>query len=160
MKLSIALASQAQLHSCMIPSAGWPAYVKTQAGKLLKELGVSSETIMHPELLKLVMYRQYGDQANVADGLANTAATMVIVLPSQFKVYCLSRLTVADYALSCQAHWFMYHPSVYRSCCIVCCSSDPLLCLSRSPLRHETTQQTKNVCVLARCCIWHMKHDT
>ena len=100
MKLSSVCLLRRQLYSCMIPSAGWPAYVKTQAGKLLKELGVSSETIVHPELLKLVMYRHY--RANVSDGLADTAATMVIVLPSQFKVNCLSRLTVADYALSCQ----------------------------------------------------------
>ncbi|KAL3149674.1 hypothetical protein ABBQ38_013506 [Trebouxia sp. C0009 RCD-2024] len=77
----------AHLHEAIsqIQTPGWPAYVKAQAGKLLTQLGVSSDTIMHPELVKLVLYRHHKDQANVADSLADTAAMMVIVLPSQFK---------------------------------------------------------------------------
>lgn len=70
--------------------------MKTQAGKLLKRLGVPSDTIVHPELLNLVLYRQTCDLTHMSDGLANTAAMMVIVLPSQYKVNCLSRLFGAD----------------------------------------------------------------
>ena len=60
--------------------------MKTQSGRLLQQLGVSSDTIMQPELLKLVLYQQTWDEAFVPAELVNTAARMVIVLPSQFKV--------------------------------------------------------------------------
>ncbi|KAL3149695.1 hypothetical protein ABBQ38_013525 [Trebouxia sp. C0009 RCD-2024] len=66
---------------------GWPAYVKTQAGKLLKQLGIASETIMHPELQNLILYQNCWDQEteDASDGSGDTAAMMIIVLPSQFK---------------------------------------------------------------------------
>lgn len=60
--------------------------MKTQAGNLLKHLGFSFDTIMHPELQKLVLYRHSWDQAEQSDVFTDTAAMMVIVLPSQFKV--------------------------------------------------------------------------
>ena len=55
--------------------------MKTQSGRLLQQLGVSSDTIMHPELLKLVLYQQTWDEAFVPAELVDTAARMVIVSP-------------------------------------------------------------------------------
>lgn len=65
-------------------SVGWAAYVKTQAHKLLKKMGVPSDTIIYPDIQKLVFY-QHTWRAPTAQS-ADTAAVMVIILPLQLKV--------------------------------------------------------------------------
>ena len=89
------------LHSAAEPwsissTAGWAAYVKKQAGKLLKQMGITSETIIYPEIQKLVLYRHTWGQLSETVESADTAVMMVIILPSQFKVSFLNRLTSAD----------------------------------------------------------------
>ena len=104
MCIEFALPSAARLQSvsCIV---GWAAYVKAQAGKLLKHMGAPSETIVYPEIQKLVLYRHAWGQLSETVESADTAAMMVIVLPSQFQVSFLKRVTGADAwgAVSCSS---------------------------------------------------------
>ena len=65
--------------------AGWAAYVKTQAGELMQKLGAPSDTIIHADIQKLVLYRHTWGPPTECQS-ADTAAMMVIVLPSHLKV--------------------------------------------------------------------------
>ena len=56
-------------------------------------MGVPSETIIYPEIQKLVLYRHTWGQLSETVEAADTAAMMVIVLPSQLKVNVLNRPT-------------------------------------------------------------------
>ena len=59
-------------------------------------MGVPPETIIYPEIQKLVLYRHDWGQLSETVESADTAAMMVIVLPSQLKVSFLNRVTNAD----------------------------------------------------------------
>ena len=63
-------------------------YVKKQAGKLLKGLGIVSDAIIHPELHKLLLVEAFTDVDVASDTTfpQGTVATMIIVLPSQYEV--------------------------------------------------------------------------
>lgn len=93
--LSMDLRCLLWLNSCQVPS-GWAAYVKTQAGKLLKRMGIPSDAIIYPKIQKLVLYQHTWGQLSETVESADTAAMMVIVLPSQFQVSFLSRLSSVD----------------------------------------------------------------
>lgn len=67
-------------------AAGWAAYVKTSACSLMRQLGISFDTIIHPELLKLVLFRHAWVQPTEEVEFRDTAAMMIVVLPSQLKV--------------------------------------------------------------------------
>ena len=60
--------------------------MKTQAGKLLKKMGIPAETIIYPEIQKLVLFRHTWGQLSETTESADIVGVMVIVLPSQLKV--------------------------------------------------------------------------
>ena len=52
----------------------------------MRQLGISFDTIIHPELLKLVLFRHAWVQPTEEVESRDTAAMMIVVLPSQLKV--------------------------------------------------------------------------